>query len=612
MWLRGMAAGCSAAMLGLGLSPPGAAAPGWARYAPVTERPASFVPRTLTAGDSVDVDFGHEVAGYLVVRFGEVTPGTIIGVTYSETGGHLQSDRSDYSRREPVDRRMPFTGETWRTEPGCQLSNICSDGFRGFRLARIRVERGTATIADVAIDLPAAVRAPAEGWFLSSDPELNRIWYGSAYTVQLSTGPFSAAASDPRGCPVPEGLLIVTDGVKRDRCPWLGDQAVIAATMLAYSRDVTPVENTLALLASRQNEDGFIPSSPTANWSVELFDYSFYWVLALHDLYLHRANAAYLERWWPTLEGVLDRFLPRHLNAQGVLVNGRGHDYGFIHRQGNVVAYYNALALNALRAGAELARLRGHNAAAERWAARADRLADAVPRAFWDPQAGAFLDTPAGSPIHAQDGNAFAALAGLPGAVRALDHLAKHNAKPWGNSIADNDGFDFWAWGFDSSERVYPFVSYFEARARFEHRLEASAHDQLRRTWGYMADPLKGGPGTMWEAIGQFGSVDGYQGAYASMASGWSSGGAPLLTRYVLGVQPTRPGYKTFVVQPQLGEDGWARGGVPTPDGLITVRVGRVGAKLKVTAIFPHSQRGMVSIPGRGTKRLRSGVPVVL
>ena len=295
---------------------------------------------------------------------------------------------------------MPSSGETWRNEPGCQLSDICSDGFRGFRFARIRVVRGAAAIAAVGVDLPAAVRTEAEGWFLSSNEELNRIWYGSAYTVQLSTGPFAAAAADPRGCPVPEGLVVVTDGAKRDRCPWLGDQAVIAATMLTYSKDVSPVENTLALFASRQHRDGYIPSSPTNNWAVELFDYPFYWVLALHDLYLHRANRAYLVRWWPTLERVLDRFLPSRLNADGLLVTRPGGDYGFLHRQGNVVAYYNAIALNALRAGAELARLRRLGAVERRWIDRADRLAGSFTRVFWDAGAGAFLDTPTGPPIH--------------------------------------------------------------------------------------------------------------------------------------------------------------------------------------------------------------------
>lgn len=607
---RGLAA-VAAALVLLGAAPSASSAPGWARYAPVTAQPPSFVPRSVLPGVSVDVDFGREVSGHLVVRFGEVTPETVVAITYSETGGHLRDDRSDYSRREPVDRRMPHPGETWRTEAGCQLSNICSDGYRGFRFARIRVEQGAAQIAEVRVELPAAVHTPAEGWFLSPDEELSRIWYGSAYTVQLSTGPFASMAADPRGCPVPEGLVVVTDGAKRDRCPWLGDQAVIAATMLAYARDVTPVENTLALLAARQHEDGYIPASPTANWSVELFDYPFYWVLALDDLYLHRANRPYLERWWPALEGVLDRYLPKYSDSQGLVVRGRGDDYAFLHRQGNVIAYYNALALNALRAGARLASFRGSTAAAKRWTDRADELAGAIARTFWDSAAGAFLDAPSGRPIHAQDGNAFAALARLPGSVSALEHLAQHNRKPWGNSIADNDGFDFWAWGFDSSERVYPFISYFENRARFEHGLEASAHDQLRRTWGFMVDPLKGGPGTMWEAIGQYGSIDGYQGAFASMASGWSSGGAPLLTRYVLGVRPTSPGYESFLIEPRLGETSWAKGAVPTPAGPIIVDVRRVGAKLRVVARFPRGLAGVLVAPGLGSPTaLKSGVPV--
>ena len=153
-------------------------------------------------------------------------------------------------------------------------------------------------------------------------------------------------------------------------------------------------------------------------------------------------------------------------------------------------------------------------------------------------------------------------------------------------------------------------MSYFENRARFEYGLDATAHEQLRRTWGFMVDPLKGGPGTMWEAIGQFGSIDGYQGAYASMASGWSSGGGPLLTRYMLGVRPTSPGYASFTIEPHLAGHAWVRGAVPTPRGLISVDVRRVGAKLRVSARFPRGLKGVFALPGRGAKPLRSGVAI--
>ena len=112
----------------------------------------------------------------------------------------------------------------------------------------------------------------------------------------------------------------------------------------------------------------------------------------------------------------------------------------------------------------------------------------------------------------------------------------------------------------------------------------------------------------MWEAIGQFGSIDGYQGAYASMASGWSSGGAPLLTRYVLGVRPTKPGYASFAVDPHLGDTAWARGGVPTPGGVISVDVRRSGKRLRVLARFPAGLNGVLVRPGAAAVPLRSGV----
>ena len=117
MRLRSGLAACAAALMGFGVASADAATPGWSVYAPVTERPAGFVPRALAEHEFVDVDFGREVAGHLIVRFGDVVPGTIVAVSYSETGSHLHSGSSDYSRREPVDRRMPSPVRRGGTSP---------------------------------------------------------------------------------------------------------------------------------------------------------------------------------------------------------------------------------------------------------------------------------------------------------------------------------------------------------------------------------------------------------------------------------------------------------------------------------------------------------------
>jgi len=107
----------------------------------------------------------------------------------------------------------------------------------------------------------------------------------------------------------------------------------------------------------------------------------------------------------------------------------------------------------------------------------------------------------------------------------------------------DRNTWDAPGWGMLSGERVYPFMSYYEVSARFMVDDDLSALDQLRRTWGYM---LRFGPGTMWETIGGYGG--GPTDVSPSWDAGWSSGAAPALTRYVLGVLPTSPGFETFTV----------------------------------------------------------------
>src|SRR5262245_62240848 len=107
-------------------------------------------------------------------------------------------------------------------------------------------------------------------------------------------------------------------------------------------------------------------------------------------------------------------------------------------------------------------------------------------------------------------------------------------------------------------------MSYFELVARFTMRSDTTAFDLLRREWGYMT---QNGPGTTWETIGPYGSGP----LGGSWAHGWSSGAAPALTTYVLGVQPTAPGFASFVIEPHTAGLTWARGAVPTPHGPLRI-----------------------------------------
>jgi hypothetical protein len=62
----------------------------------------------------------------------------------------------------------------------------------------------------------------------------------------------------------------------------------------------------------------------------------------------------------------------------------------------------------------------------------------------------------------------------------------------------------------------------------------------------------------------------------------------------ILGVQPTKPGFTEFVIEPQPCGLEWAKGKVPTPFGPISVEWKRKGNQLEVNFIVPKRAKAMV------------------
>jgi hypothetical protein len=193
--------------------------------------------------------------------------------------------------------------------------------------------------------------------------------------------------------------------------------------------------------------------------------------------------------------------------------------------------------------------------------------------------------------VHSQDGNSFAILAGLASpaqAASALSYLSGADWRGYGNSIADGDAWDTPLMsGAHPSQCVYPFMSYFEVLARYQSGRPDSALDLIRREWGYMVK--NGSRRSMWELIGPYGG--GPPGSNPSWDHGWSSGAAPALTNYVLGVQPTSPGFATFTVTPHPSDLAWARGAIPTLHGDIVVSWKNARGKLTLSVKAPPGAR---------------------
>ncbi|MEA5365745.1 alpha-L-rhamnosidase C-terminal domain-containing protein [Amycolatopsis sp., V23-08] len=574
------------------------------------------------------LDFGKVVSGYPKISFAGASanhPG--IRVSTSETQQYL-GERSDFSRSDfsggPGSDQIavPVQPTVWRDTKGCQSgTQVCADGLRGFRYLRISLDAlasdapltqasGEVRITGVSLDFTPFLGTPStyKGWFESSDDALNRYWYNASYTNELGMDTFRESDVDPRGAfsPSLDGKVVLHDGAKRDRDPYVGDVAISGLTQYLTHQDGTAARNVLADLADHQRADGWIPPASINDYTLPLFDYPLWWVTASWDYVLYTGDTGYASSYYANLVKTLDAWYPSVTDAHGLLskgLNGTGGygDYAFLPRTGEVT-YYNALYVRALQGAAGLARATGHAADADRWLSRASGVAAAVNQYLWDPAAGAYLDSATGAVRHGQDGNSQAIVAGIASPAQSSSSLARlaAGALPYGNPFMDNDTLVS-----DGTKRVYAFTSYPELVARFQTGQAASAIDQIKRMYGWMTSH---DPGiTDWEGIGDGGSH--YEQGYTSAAHGWSTGVVPALTNELLGVSPTSPGFATWQVAPKPGNVAWARGAVPTPKGALSASWTQVGPVFSLTVTAPRGTSGSLVVPA-GRVVLLDGHPV--
>lgn len=116
-----------------------------------------------------------------------------------------------------------------------------------------------------------------------------------------------------------------------------------------------------------------------------------------------------------------------------------------------------------------------------------------------------------------------------------------------------------------------------------------------------MIAPGQDSTGTMWENVNASDGTLG-NGTYTSLAHGWATTPTSALSGYVLGIQPTSPGYATWSVQPHPGDLAWSEGQAPTPHGNVQVSwAGESGVgefSMQVTA--PGGTTGTIAVPTYG------------
>ena len=138
-----------------------------------------------------------------------------------------------------------------------------------------------------------------------------------------------------------------------------------------------------------------------------------------------------------------------------------------------------------------------------------------------------------------------------------------------------------------------PFMEKYVGEALFVMGYDDFAIQRTRERFEAMVNY----PGctTLWEGwgIGKAGFGGG------SVNHAWSGGTLTLLSQYVAGIRPTKPGFKEFQISPRMGDLTSAQVTVDTPYGLIKADLMRKGNKVRITLMVPEGTTAFVQKHGK-------------
>ncbi|MCP1415564.1 alpha-L-rhamnosidase C-terminal domain-containing protein [Paenarthrobacter sp. A20] len=388
-----------------------------------------------------------------------------------------------------------------------------------------------AVVNQVAVEA-SAHPAPRRGAFVSSDVQLNRIWSISAYTLRLCMHE------------------LMLDGIKRDRMPWMGDQALNTLSNVYSFGDGAIVRDGLVALG--QPRHGYING---------ISDYSLWWLINTFSYHRHFGDVEHLARekerihaFAQALSGYADErgiFRPSHEpdTFEDAAEGGIFIDWGVTVDPTRVFTALQILWYWAMKSAADVLAAAGHPGA-HLWREKSELIALTLRSEAWDPRQKAWREYFDSSSTSSPYANMLAVLSGLTS-----------EAAP---GIRD---------ALLAAERVgTPFMTSFALRALAQTGHRAEAVERIRSLWGTMVDA---GALTFWEEFGATGE-DPYE-MYGrpfgkSLCHAWSSGPAALLPEIVLGIRPLSDGWDEFTVETDLGHLDWAAAVVPTPHGDIVVQ----------------------------------------
>jgi alpha-L-rhamnosidase len=516
---------------------------------------------SATVIQHVSIDFGRIVAGFVEVDL-DAPAGTVVDLHYRELeweAGHVEllsapNSGGRYIARGHDDRYRALE----------------VNGLRYLHLA-IHAER-EATVRVEAVRIREYIYPwSGDAFFRSNDDEITALYETGIRTVNLNS--FDS----------------FTDCPTREQRAWVGDGVVHQMVHLTTNTDWRLARNYLRLGDSPRS-DHMLPMSVVGEIefgdATTIPDWALHWVHGVHNSFRYSGVDDELLSLLPTVEKVLRWYEP-YVDEFGTISDVPEWnlvDWASVFSTGRS-SILTSLWARGLAEFAEISDAVG-NAGSARWARGRWEAARAGFEDFWDESRGTYVDhilpAPDGSgakrmPAASQAAGATAIVSGLAPRERwsrIIDVITDADALVVRSWIGGNDGGYDLQKMIEQSEGIQridwdvdreivlaePFYSYVVHDAVAAAGRGGDLVTLLRRWSVFLAD----GYDTFGECWG-----------WGTPVHGWSSTPTRDLVSYVLGVTPDEPGYTRVRVAPAPGPLTELEGAVPTPFGLVTVRIAR-------------------------------------
>lgn len=422
--------------------------------------------RGLKRGDSVILDFGRHMAGYLSFRLigvGEAVDSPVrLRITFGEA---------------PADVAVPlesYTGDLSRAWLPDETINV------DFLPRRVDVPRRHA-FRYVKVDV------------IDTSPNF------AARFDQVEARAVTSAGPDPAPLPdaTPDLLkridtvslatlrdcmqTVFEDGPRRDRRLWVGDLRLQALTNYSTFRNLDLVKRCLYLFAGLPREDGLVAAcvydEPEPQCGRQfIMDYAVLYIAALLD-YVRAANDRLLARdLWPVVRRQV-QLISRFVNADGVFADPGGW-WIFIDWRDELdkIAPMHGVLLFCLRQAVELANLAGQPADAAQYRALVTKMTEAGRARFWDAGRKVFVSGPKAQVSWASQ--AWMVMSGIADTTMGTQALTTAMKMP------------------GAVRPGTPYLYHYAVEAMIRCGMKQQAQALLRHYWGGM---VEAGADTFWE-----------------------------------------------------------------------------------------------------------------